>query len=229
MRRIAFLIFFLIPFNSVIFAQDFHKSLAFSNNVFMDIFNEYSFYIDFIPFKHHSFGLCIGEIYDNPEFDPRPLSKSQNNQPGTVYKGYVTRLYYNYYFFNKDYKRLNFGTYISPQIIYKNLYYNNKTFIDANANQGSSITYTRNEKTNIIGGDLVVGCYIALRIKKSKEYFFFNPYLGMGFNKRNRNIETLSIYDRGYHGDKPVLGNEIKNTKYVTIVCGIKVGILFSL
>ena len=114
MKGIALLLFFLMPFNAVIFSQDFHKSVAFSNNVFMDFINEYSFYVDIIPFKHHSFGFCIGKIHENPAFDPRPLSKSQNNNPGTVYTGYVTRLYYNYFFYQKDYGRSKFGYYVSP-------------------------------------------------------------------------------------------------------------------
>lgn len=228
MRRIFIFLFFLTSSNSEIFAQDFHKSIAFSNNVIMDFINEYSLYIDIIPFKYHSFGICIGDIYDNKQFDPRPLSPSQNNQPGTVYKGYVARIYYNYYFFNKDYKRMKFGVYLSPQIIYKNLYYNNKTFYDENTTKYTSITYTRNEKTNITGFDLVCGLFISFKIFKSNEYFFFNPYVGPGYNKRYRNIETLNIIDNHYKGDKPVLGKEIKNTAYFTIVFGFKVGILLS-
>jgi hypothetical protein len=202
----------------------------------MDFINEHSFYVDLIPFKHFGFGLCIGDIYDNPEFDPRPLSSSQNNKPGTVYKGYVGRLYFSYYFFNRDFKKTKFGFYLSPQIIYKNLYYNNKTFFDASPQElfgqnstKNTITYTRNEKANIIGCDLNCGMFISLRIIKPSIYLYINPYLGLGYNKKSRNIETLSIVDNDYLGDKPILGNELKNTNYITILMGVKIGILFSI
>lgn len=193
----------------------------------MDIFNEHSVYLDLIPFKHHSIGICFGEIFDNPKFDPRPLSSSQNNNPGTVYKGYVARAFYNFYFFNRDYEKLKFAFYMSPQIMYKDLYYNNKSFHDANPDKGS-IYYIRNEKANIIGGNMDVGCLIALRIFKSQVYFFCNPYIGLGYDQRHRDIETLSINDQNYHGDKPVLGKETKETKYLTFVCGAKVGLMLS-
>lgn len=194
----------------------------------MDIINEYSLYIDFIPFKQHSFGLCIGKIYDNPDFDPRPLSSSQNNNPGTVYKGIVTRLYFNYYFIKKDYPKSKLGFYISPQLLYKDLYYHNKTFRDENTTHYTSITYTRNEKAYIIGGDIVCGLLFSFRIIKPSTHFFINPYVGTGYNSRTRNIETLSIYDNNYSGDKPILGKETKYKDYFTIVFGIKVGLLFS-
>jgi hypothetical protein len=227
MRRIAFLIFFLIPFNSIILAQDFHKSFAISTCLTQDIINEYSVYVDYYPFKRQSFGLCLGAIHYNHLLDPAPLSPSQNEYPGTVYSGFVSRLIYSYFISIRNHKSVNYKRYISPQIVYKNLFYTNKAFTDAST-KGGMINYTRNEKAYLIGGDLVFGWIFDFKRKPTNIHLIINPFVGLGYNYRYRDIETLTLENDHYWGQNlPVLGNEIKNQDYFTIIAGWKFGLHF--
>lgn len=121
------------------FAQDSLKSFSISYNIIQACINEQSLYAEFSPFRHHVFGLSVGQIINNRMWEIFPLSPSQNEFPGTVYSGNVYRIKYSYVF----QKKRSFDYYVCAQYIYRDIHYNNKDFRDGG---DSYRDYSRNEK-----------------------------------------------------------------------------------
>lgn len=207
------------------FAQDSLKTISISYNLIQACINEQSLYIELSPFQHHAFGFSIGKMYDNPIFEVFPFSPSQNEYPGTVYRGSVYRIKYAYIFE----KTRSFDYSVGAQLIYKDMYYNNKDFRDGGDTYRD---YSRNEKANVFGFDIVYDL---------NKYVTFNKYLtmllnlnfGVGWRDRHRNIDTYYLNNHGSPGphetDPPQLGNETKTQKYLVPVLGLKVGFRFHI
>lgn len=205
------------------FAQDSLKSFSISYNVIQACINEQSLYAEFSPFKHHVFGVSVGQIINNRKWEVFPLSPSQNEFPGTVYSGNVYRIKYSYVF----QKWRSFDYYLGAQYIYRDMYYNNKNFRDGG---DSYRDYSRNEKANVFGFDLISGLNWYLSFNKHFAVLT-NLYSGFGWRERHRDIETYYI---DYHGgprekDPPRLGNETKTQRYLVPVLGLKFGLQFRI
>ena len=221
------MLIFMIPINTLVFTQNLSKSISLSYNLIQGQINEHSIYLDIIPSDQLSIGFSIGKIFFNSMYDPLPLSPSQNTYPGTVYEGFVVRLNASYYLYRNEFKRYWTGGYLGLQLIYKDVFYNNISFKDGDK-KDHYIYYDRNEKAKVFGIDIIEGICFSFGPKKIRESVFLNPYGGIGYRFRHRDIETLHLTNRGYSpsdGPIPVLGNEIKKQNYLTLVLGAKVGI----
>lgn len=221
-NKLLIICFFIIHFSSISFAQDSLKSISISYNLVQGLINEQSAYIQYSPFKHHSFGLSLGRIYDNPVFEVFILSPSQNLFPGTVYRGNVFRVNYSYVF----QKSRKFDYYIGAQYIYRDMYYHNKEFRDGG---DTHVIYLRNEKATVSGFDLFSGINRYKKLNKNFT-FLFNVFFGIGWRERNRTIDTYSVEWSGSGGGPnvnhpPDLGNEKMYQWYLLPVLGVKLGL----
>lgn len=224
-KTIIGFILFGTHFSLSSFAQDSLKSFSISYNIIQACINEQSLYAEFSPFRHHSFGVSVGQIINNRGWEVFPLSPSQNEFPGTVYRGNVYRIKYSYVF----QKKRSLDYYISTQYIYKDMYYNNKDFRDGG---DSYRDYSRNEKAKVFGFDLVYGLNWYLSLNKHFAVLT-NYYTGLGWRERHRTIETYYLNNHGGPGphekDPPRLGNETKTQRYLIPVIGLKFGLQFRI
>jgi hypothetical protein len=202
-----------------IYPQNKEKSITLSYNVLKTFTNEYSINTEYRINKHHSFGLTLGKVHDNPDHYVFILSTSQNNYPGLVYKGFVTRATYFYYLNSKDF----YGFYIGPQLLFKSLYYNDITFEDSWGDPGSNI-YVRNEKAHLYGLDFVLGWNFYIGPAIFPVSIYLNINCGFGLRYRHRNINTTSSITKDLPEYVVPLGNEIKDQEYVCSFTGLKIG-----
>jgi len=203
-----------------IYSQNKERSITVSYNLLKTFSNEYSVNTEFKFHKKLSVGLTLGKVHDNPEHYVYKLSSSQDEFPGLVYKGFVTRASLAYYLFSTDY----YGFYVGPQFLYKHLYYNNITFFDSWGDRGDN-TYVRNERANMYGFDIMFGWNFYMGEIDSPTDFYLNINWGFGIRYRHRNINTISSVTRGYTDYTVPLGNEIKDQKYAYgSLIGIKIG-----
>ena len=218
-------IFFILHFSISSLAQDTLKSISISFNILQACINERTVYMEYKPFRHHTFGVSIGHIYYNPAFEVFVLSPSQNDFPGTVYNGTVYRINYSYVLENKR----KYESYVGAQLIYRDMYYNNQYFTDG---AREYVEYWRNEKANVFGFDFVYGRNRYLRLNKYCA-LLFNTFYGVGWRERHRTIDTYDIKWNGGSGSKPTdppqLGNETKTQKYLVPVFGLKLGFQFHI
>jgi hypothetical protein len=214
-------IFFSIKVNS----QNIEKSLTISYNLLKAFTNEYSLNVEYKFLKKLSAGLTLGQVHDNPDHYVFKLSPSQNNYPGLVFKGFVARTYLAYNLVSTDY----YGFYISPQFLYKYLYYNNISFLDSWGDQGDN-TFIRNERADLYGFDLMFGWNFFMGEDDSPVDFYLNLNWGFGIRYRHRNITTISSETRGNPGYVVPLGKEIKDQKYASsTLIGVKIGVRIKL
>jgi hypothetical protein len=217
----------LINFFSFInvYSQYQDKSLTVSYNLLKSFTNEYSINTEYKFLKRLSAGLTFGQVHDNPDHYVFKLSPSQNNFPGLVYKGFVTRTYLAYYLVSSNF----YGFYVSPQFLYKYLYYDNMSFIDSWGDQGDN-TYVRNERADMYGFDIMFGWNFYMGEADSPVDFYLNLNWGFGIRYRHRNIYNLSSKTRGNPDYVVPLGKEIKDQTYASAaLIGIKIGVRIKL
>ncbi|HEX2959181.1 MAG TPA: hypothetical protein VHO70_20270 [Chitinispirillaceae bacterium] len=206
--------------------QPYKWHVTLSYNVVQAFIDEHSLFIDYSFSKRHSLGFSIGTIFYNERFDPLLFSLSQNDYPGTVYKGYIVRITHSFYFL----KRHEFDFYLLHQSVNQYVYYNNHDFYDG-GKDNSNIRYTRSEKAFILGYDINANTAWYLNMVNNL-YIFVNPFLGIGLRYRHRNIETSDIIDYNYQEymhenpgvTMPVLGHELKKQVYLLLNIGLKFG-----
>jgi hypothetical protein len=225
-KALVLSVFFVFHLSVFSFAQDSLKSIKISYNIVQACINEQSVYIDYSPFRHHSFGLSVGRIYDNPVFEKLILSPTQNLFPGTVYRGSVYRISYSYIFM----KRCSFERYLCAQYVYRDMYYHNKEFRDGG---DTHVIYKRNEKATVSGFDVLFGINRYKKLNKNFT-FLFNMFTGIGWRERNRTIYTYSVKWYGGGGGPnvnhpPDLGNEKIYQWYLLPVLGIKLGLQYRI
>lgn len=206
--------------------QSYKGHLTISYNLIQAFIDEHSLFVDYSFSKRHSLGFSVGTIYYNRGFDPLLFSQSQNDYPGTVYKGYVVRLTYSFYFL--EHHGLDF--FLLNQPIYQNIYYNNHTFFDGGKDY-SNIRYTRSEKAFILGDDININVKLHLNLTNNF-CIIVNPFLGIGLRYRHRDMETSDIIDYNYQEymsensgvTMPVAGHELKKQVYPLLNIGLKLG-----
>lgn len=206
--------------------QPYKRHLTLSYNLIQALIDEHSLFVDYSFSKRHSLGFSIGTIYYNQRFDPLIFSLSQNDYPGTVYKGYIARLTHSL----NVLRRHDFDFFLLHQQIYQYVYYNNHEFFDGGKDY-SNIRYTRSEKAYILGYDINANAAWYLNMVNTL-YIVVNPFLGIGLRYRHRNMETSNIIDYNYQEymhenprvTMPVAGHEVKKQFYPLLNIGLKLG-----
>lgn len=186
---------------------------------------------EYRPYKDHIFGITLGYVYSNKYFQVARLSPSQNEYPGLVYTGLVTRISYSYL---KNHNN-HCAFYVSPQFMFKDLHYNNKKFEDdsgVNLEDDYKETgakgendYARNEKAQIYGLDFVAGWMYFIGNTNSKLKLYLNFCFGFGFNYRHRNINTLWSNKIGEPTNVVAVGHSTMDQNFFIPILGIKMGL----
>ena len=167
----------------VVFSQGTHF-LKLGTNLSHDITDEVNLQIDF---RHsQNLGIYFGLGYDYYNIFVRSswlvsLSPSQWDYPILAYSGPVAHLGY-FISFNNEKKSKIILNFLKLGLVYKNLFYKNRTFEDS-MGDGYMFRFNRDEKELVYGADLMVG--------QSRTFFgiknlFFDWYVGSGIRYKDR-------------------------------------------
>jgi len=139
------------------------------------------------------------------------ISPSQDTYPILAYNGPTIRAGYNF--------RLFSVFYLGADFYYKYLYYNNVTFFDSDGDWGD-VTFTRNEKANVLGWHINTG----IKINLSKK-LYFNPSLGMGQTIKHRTYTTTNVIINPSPEEYVPVGTYTKDLKYFSMIFNLNFGI----
>jgi hypothetical protein len=165
--------------------------------------------------------LNVGHIYYNPVFDPFILSPSQNDWPGTVYKGTSYRL--GIKIFPNPGKR----NYIAIKGLLKTMYYSGINFLDMT--NGYSITTLRSESAVVKGMEVEGG----KEFITAEGHLLIEVFYGIGIRLKERNYTTYSeMLDGRFNvpagqGAYPI-GSFTKTQVFPTLELGFKMGFCFG-
>ena len=203
------------------YVKDTSKTISLSYNIILGLFNDNSLYADIKLSKHDVLGISIGQIYYNKMFKVDIISPNQATWPGTVYHGFVGRVYYNYIIKSNKHHNL----YLGADFIYKNIAYDNVEFVNSAGDRGEN-HFIRSEQTHTLGWDFIIGNKHFLNYKSKNVKLFINTFCGFSIRNKDRNIDTFSSY--GYFDDFTPTGktNELQND--VIPIVGIKIGLRFK-
>ncbi|HEV7230748.1 MAG TPA: hypothetical protein VGO45_05440 [Bacteroidia bacterium] len=171
--------------------------------------------------RYMSLDLNIGHIHYNSLFDPWVFSPSQNDWPGTVYRG--TSYRFGLKMFPSPKKR----NYIAIKGLWKTMYYSGMKFLDMKS--GYSLTTQRSESATVRGLEIEGGHEFNL----AEGHILFELFYGIGFRVRERNYTTYSQTENGSFpvpagmGTYPT-GSYVLIQKYPTLELGFKMGFCFG-
>jgi hypothetical protein len=132
-------------------------------------------------FHQGAIGVNLGLVEPCLLFAQNPLTSQQYTNPGTVYSGIATRLYFKFYPGKKH------KSYWDLQLVYKKLSYNGVGFSDQYGNSVLNI-YTMNEHETVYGLEAMHGH----ELTRENEHLNVDVFYGIGFHERLRNYQVTS-------------------------------------
>jgi len=132
--------------------------------------------------RKEEIGLNIGIVEPCLLFAQNPLASEQYTDPGTVYKGIATRLYFKFY------PGVAHKSYWELQLVYKKLSYTSTGFSDDYENSSVLNTYNMNEQESVYGIELMHGN----ELTKENQHINIDFFYGAGFHERVRNYQVTS-------------------------------------
>lgn len=232
MKNLVLLQLALLIISTQLMAGNEFKAFGITYNPVSGLIDEHAIQLDVYDSSKISYGISLGIVYPNKNFDPLQLSPSQDDYPGTVYSGIVVRSNIAYNFSGMR----NSGVYLCQQFVSKYVYYNQHTFRDGG---DSHVLYTRDEKTVVLGMDLVAGINWAPMLsfdkieeqiegthKSAEKSICFGFWAGLAGRYRIRNTNTYDILNYGGESRDP--GRHQKKQFYVFPTTGVKIGFIIK-